>query len=144
MLTGLSFFTFSVFILMITMQSFIRFQFIEDQRIFKRIKNSSYISVGLILYTVVNELTFFYLSDMVKLIVLDFSILLMLMIFLLKDQHYQEWTKLLELNMLVVNIIPIVMINIIYFMNVNLNFTVLLILWPISIVSIQRMNLHTL
>ena len=46
--------------------------------------------------------------------------------------------------MLVINIIPIVMINVIYFMNVNLNFTVLLILWPISIVSIQRMNLHTL
>ena len=101
-------------------------------------------SVGLIIYATTNELTFYYLDEMVQLIVLDISIVIMLTIFFLKDEHYQEWTKLLELNMLIINAIPIAMINAMYFLKIDLSFSFLLILWPISIVSIQRMNLYSL
>lgn len=52
---------------------------------YKRIKNSSYISVGLIVYVAVNEFTFYYLDDMVKLIIMDISIVVLLTVFFLKD-----------------------------------------------------------
>jgi hypothetical protein len=63
--------------------------------VYKRIKNSSFISVGLIIYVAVNEFTFYYLDDMVKLIIMDISMVILLAVFFLKDEHYQEWTKLL-------------------------------------------------
>ncbi len=62
---------------------------------YKRIKNSSFISVGLIIYVGVNEFTFYYLDDMLKLIIMDISMVILLTVFFLKDEHYQEWTKLL-------------------------------------------------
>ena len=67
------------------MQSFLRFEFIEDEKVYKRIKNSSFISVGLIIYVAVNEFTFYYLDDMVKLIIMDISIVILLTVFFLKD-----------------------------------------------------------
>ncbi len=98
----------------------------------------------MILYVLVNEITFYYMEETVKLIVLDISIVLMLAVFFLKDEHSQEWTKLLELNMLLINFIPIAMINAMYFLRIQLNFSFLLILWPIAIISVQKLNLHTL
>lgn len=43
-----------------------------------------------------------------------------------------------------INVIPIVMINAMYFLKIDLNISFLLILWPISIIAIQKLNLHTL
>jgi len=81
---------------------------------------------------------------MIKLIILDISMIVLLAVFFLKDEHFQEWTKLLELNMIVINAIPIAMINAMYFLKIELNFSFLVILWPIAIVAIQKMNLHNL
>jgi hypothetical protein len=36
------------------------------------------------------------------------------------------------------------MANVIYFLNVELDFSFLVIIWPIAIVAVQKMNLHTL
>ena len=46
--------------------------------------------------------------------------------------------------MLTINVIPIAMANVIYFLNVELDFSFLVIIWPIAIVAVQKMNLHTL
>lgn len=46
--------------------------------------------------------------------------------------------------MLIVNAIPIVIINLIYFLKLDLNISILLVIWPITIISVQKMNLHTL
>jgi hypothetical protein len=46
--------------------------------------------------------------------------------------------------MLIINVIPIGMANVIYFLNVELDFSFLVIIWPIAIVAVQKMNLHTL
>ena len=51
--------------------------------------------MGLIIYVGVNEFTFYYLDDMLKLIIMDISMVILLTVFFLKDEHYQEWTKLL-------------------------------------------------
>ena len=60
-LIGLSITTFIIFTILIVGQSFLRFEFIEDQKVFKRIKSSSFISVGLIFYVGLNEITFYFL-----------------------------------------------------------------------------------
>jgi hypothetical protein len=36
------------------------------------------------------------------------------------------------------------MANVIYFLNVEFDFSFLVIIWPIAIVAVQKMNLHTL
>lgn len=46
--------------------------------------------------------------------------------------------------MLIINAIPIAMINAMYFLKIEMNFSFLLILWPMAIVAVQKMNLHTL
>jgi len=39
----------------------------------------------LIIYTAVNEFTFYYLDEMIKLIILDISMVILLTVFFLKD-----------------------------------------------------------
>ena len=85
----------------------------EDDRVFKRIKKSSYISVGLVIYCIVNEIAAYLFQDIIRVMILDASIGIMVILFFIKDEHYQEWAKLLELNMLIINLIPIVLLNLI-------------------------------
>ena len=46
--------------------------------------------------------------------------------------------------MLVVNAVPIALANVIFFLDIEIDFSFLLILWPIVLVAVQKINLHTL
>jgi hypothetical protein len=49
---------------------------------------------------------------------MNVSIVLLAVVWGLKDEHYLEWTRLLELNLITINALAIGMLNLMFFLKI--------------------------
>lgn len=92
----------------------------------------------------VNEATSAFLEDVAQLVVLDISSLLLLVLFLVKDEQINERMKLIELSFLGVNKLALVMVNIVFFTTQNLSLLLFFFLACFLVAGIMQLRTYSL
>lgn len=90
------------------------------------------------------EIVSFLSNSLTQLIILALGNLLMLIVFLLKDEHLSDRIKLLELSLIAVNHLALIMVAIIYFTNQQLTLLLFFMLAVFLTAGIMRLKTYSL
>ena len=114
-------FSFSLFTLFLAAQSFFNFQFLNNSKCYTRVKKSAFTCTFLLGFMITSEVVFTFLSNRSALAVFAICSLLMLVLFIIKNEHLNERYKLIELSFLCVNLLGIGMAGFTVLISYNLS-----------------------
>ena len=136
--------SFALFALLTLAQTFFNFDFIAHKKEFRRIKKSSFLPVGIVVFLLLNEALSYFMADVTQLIILDISSVLLLVILWVKDEQVMERMKLIELSFLGTNLLALLMVNIVYFTNQDLSLLLFFFLSTFLIAGTMQVKTYSL